>query len=153
MVLVAISSIIFASANTAEAQLGKYQRGMAKAVVGGGSTGYEYGGATGAVMGGIVGGAYYDHQHNSSKVHNSRTPRVGWNQFNYAGGAFVRRGNSWIEYQNGRPAFQFIEAARAPSFIDLYDPSRRLTVRIEGDRALIQAAGRPWQLLYSGRSY
>jgi len=131
---------------------GKYQRGLGKAVVGGAVTGHEVAGVGGAVVGAVAGGAYYDHQHNSNKVHNYRTPRVSWSRFEYGNGAFVRQGQVWIEYQNGRPSFRFAEVSRTQHFIDLFDASRQITVRIENGRSLILLPGRNWEFLYHGQS-
>ena len=92
--------------------------------------------------------ANYLHQHVQS-AQNSGQRSTNWNRWTHSGGAFVLTGNrQWTEYKSGQQVANFREVARTPSYIDLYDSSRNMTVRLlKGHCEWRQGSGK-WHFLY-----
>ncbi len=71
-------------------------------------------------------------QGNSSGSQNSNRTR-----FRYSTGSFIDRGGgNWIEVRDNGPSSRFVETQRNSSYIEMYDSSRGLRVRLYNDRAL-----------------
>lgn len=132
--------------------IGEYQKKIVKGAISGATAGAEAAGVPGAVVGTGFGFGYADYQHNSGKVHNYRTRVVGWQSFDYGFGFFGKNGGIWQEFQNGRHLVNFYEVARTASYIDLYDPGRQMTIRLQANSVFWKQPHTGWNFIYNGRA-
>lgn len=71
----------------------------------------------------------------------------------YSTGHFRSIGNNkWVEYQHGRKVFDFVETARGPSAVFLYDASRKVIVALHAAECKITENGQA-RLGYKGHFY
>lgn len=56
--------------------------------------------------------------------------------FQYSNGVFSRQESGWVEQRTNGPMSYFQEVRRTPSFVELFDESRRMWVRLLIDQAL-----------------
>jgi len=68
-------------------------------------------------------------------------------------GVFTKENdNQWIEEGSGGTQFQFEEAARTAGYIELFDPGRKMWLRLYSDHAEWRQGEQPqWNGLYRGR--
>ena len=65
-------------------------------------------------------------------------------------GSFERQADgTWMEFENGKPAWTFTETARTPQSIELLDPGRNLRLRITAQSVEL-ASEKGWGQLYNG---
>lgn len=76
--------------------------------------------------------------------------RIVWT---YAGGRFEKDGENWIERDtSGRIIYRFIEMQRGPEYVEIYDASRTLSLRMFSTHSIWRRDGMPdWANLYAGR--
>jgi hypothetical protein len=69
-------------------------------------------------------------------------PNVAWF---YDGGYFVRdiHSGGWIETIGNAEAFYFTETQRTETYVDLFDATRGMTVRLQKDAMFLRAQGEP----------
>jgi hypothetical protein len=73
------------------------------------------------------------------------------NVWRYSNGYIKREGNLWVEYQNGVRGPTFRELGRTASYVELYDSSRNLTLRLTSSRMeWKQGANDSWKSYWSG---
>jgi len=59
-------------------------------------------------------------------------------EWTYSTGRFRHLGGgSWREFQNGQPAFSFVEVARSSDVVILFDASRGINVRLTPTQAVV----------------
>lgn len=73
----------------------------------------------------------------------------------FADGFFVKlKGAKWAERNNGEPeknAFKFVEVARTPEYVEIYDKSRDTSIRLRKTHSTIkQGADGKFNKLYDG---
>ncbi len=93
-----------------------------------------------------------------SNVSEARAERTSWNNFRHYKQdsqmyvQFIKRGNVWLEYQNNKQMHSFQENNRAFNWIELYDSSRQLFVRLWNDRCDVWIVKRQpkWVTYYRG---
>jgi len=59
-------------------------------------------------------------------------------------------GNKWREKSPGG-TFNFVEQQRTLKFVQLYDRSRDVTIRLFDDRCMIRKGDNPFELKYEGK--
>lgn len=77
-------------------------------------------------------------------------PRSYWS---HPQGAFQQTGaKEWGERNaNGEATFSFVEQARTPEYVELYDASRGCGVRLNATEALVRCANFDWTQFYRGK--
>jgi len=58
-------------------------------------------------------------------------PRQAWSYAGDTGGTFQHTsGNQWVQYRNSQSPINFVEVARTPQYVEIYDANRNLNVRL-----------------------
>jgi hypothetical protein len=58
-------------------------------------------------------------------------PRQAWSYVADTGGTFQHTyGNQWVQYRNGQSPISFVEVARTPQYVEIFDANRNLHVRL-----------------------
>jgi hypothetical protein len=92
--------------------------------------------------------------HSSVSAQDEKHERVLWV---YEAGWFEKKdGKAWIEVNrdvyNGAGKFEFKEVKRSDKYVELYDESRKLSVRLSDAHAELKVDGDDeWNALYDGR--
>lgn len=74
------------------------------------------------------------------------------NKGNFTGALTKQHACGWVEYLAGShaPDWRFVEVGRNKDFVDLYDASRNMTVRLEKNRMLLKTGNNPLGFFKNG---
>lgn len=85
------------------------------------------------------------------KAGDSEENTVQFNRWPYATergqGCFVKHGEEWVETGDDKTEFTFKETDRTSEYVELYDASRTMWLRLYPDKALWCVADKEWRLL------
>ena len=93
-------------------------------------------------------------QHPAGQTQEDDQARSTWLYYNDSGteGRFKKgNGRDWIEKTTDGGEMRFVEVARTAEYVELYDRTRLMRLRLAADHAsIIQSDRPPWRFLYSG---